>query len=113
MEKEKIAKETPEEIKSAKHQNLMNLIIAETFSRHSKLSDEEFLEAIGFKDSGKTEDEAIRISKYNLLLAITKKFLSIEEKMNFIYGIMKTYLIDENLVEEVPMAELNKEEKGE
>ena len=113
MKKDKIAKETPEEIKSAKHHNLMNLIVAETFSRHSKLNEEEFLEKIGFKDAEKTEDEAVRIAKFNLLIEITKKFLSIEEKVNFVTGIMKTYLLEEDLVEEVPYEELEKENKGE
>lgn len=113
MEKQRIAKEPTEEVKKERHHNLMNAIIAETFSRHSKLTEEEFLESIGFKDSGKTEEEAIRIAKYNVILAITKEILSLKEKVQFLKGIMKTYLLNEGLVEEVDEEELNKEEKGE
>ena len=39
--------------------NLMNFIIAKTFSRHAKMTEEEFLKDIGFEGSGKTEDEAV------------------------------------------------------
>lgn len=113
MEKQKISKETPEETKAQRHQNLMNTIIAETFSRHSKLDESEFLEKIGFKDTGKTEDEAIRIAKYNVLVQITKTILSIEQKMNIINAILRRYLLQEGLAEEVSEEELNKEEKGE
>ena len=33
--------------------NLMNFIIAKTFSRHAKMTEEEFLKDIGFEGSGK------------------------------------------------------------
>lgn len=114
MEKEKISNKTPEQQRSERHQNLMNTIIAETFSRHSRLSEEEFLEKIGFKDTGKAEDEAVRIAKFNALIGITRKIFNIEEKVNFITGVFRTYLLEEGLVEEVDEAELKKDdEKGE
>ena len=113
MEKEKISNKTPEQQRAERHQNLMNTIIAETFSRHSKLDENEFLEKIGFKDTDKTEDEAVRIAKFNAIIAITKKILSVEEKLNFVTGIMKTYLLKEGIVEEVDEKELKKDEKGE
>jgi hypothetical protein len=113
MEKQKIAKELTEEEKQERHHNLLNTIIAETFSRHSKLTEEEFLENIGFKDSDKNEEEAIRIAKYNVLLQITKTILSIEQKMNVVNSLLRRYLLGEGLVEEVDEKELNKDEQGE
>ena len=69
-------KKTAEQL-AAEHtgDNLMNMIIAKTFSRHSKMTEEEFLKDIGFAGSGKTEEQAVRIAVMNVLVETTKQLL--------------------------------------
>ena len=102
MEKdEKIKKKTAEE-RANDHEadNLLNYIIGSTFARHSKLSEEEFLKEIGFENSGKTEDEAIRIAIFNVLVATTNELLKAKNSIKMAHSLMKTCLIDEKIVEE-------------
>ena len=80
--------------------NLMNFIIAKTFSRHTGLSEEEFLKEIGFEGSGKTEDEAIRIAIFNVLVEATNQFLAAKNSLKSTHALMRTYLIDEKIDEE-------------
>lgn len=94
-----------EELEKAKarqshNKNLLNLIIAETFARHSKLNEEEFLKAIGFENSGKTEDEAIRIAMFNVLTEATNLFIKAKGIFNTASGLLRTYLLDEKIEEE-------------
>ena len=98
---EKIKKKTAEE-RANDHEadNLLNYIIGSTFARHSKLSEEEFLKEIGFENSGKTEDEAIRIAIFNVLVATTNELLKAKNSIKMAHSLMKTCLIDEKIVEE-------------
>lgn len=100
-EKEEIKKKTADErAKDQEANNLMNFIIAKTFSRHSKMSEEEFLKDIGFENSGKTEDEAIRIAKFNVIVETMNQLLKAKQSIKMAHSLMKTCLIDEKIVEE-------------
>lgn len=98
MEKEKKTAEQMAQEKTAS--NLMDFIIAKTFSRHSKMSEEEFLKDIGFENSGKTEDEAVRIAFLNILVETTKQFIQAKQSFKNATALMKTYLLDENIAED-------------
>ena len=58
-DKEKRQKAAEKKAEEHFGERLLNMIIAKTYSRHAKLSEDEFLKAIGFENSGKTEDEAV------------------------------------------------------
>lgn len=105
-EKEEIKKKTAEE-RANDHEadNLVNYIIASTFARHSKLSEEEFLKEIGFEKTGKTENEAVRVAMFNVLTALTNELLKARQSIKMAHSLMKTCLIDQKIVKE--------EEKGE
>lgn len=105
-EKEEIKKKTAEE-RANDHEadNLVNYIIASTFARHSKLSEEEFLKEIGFEETGKNEDEAVRVAMFNVLTALTNELLKARQSIKMAHSLMKTCLIDQKIVKE--------EEKGE
>lgn len=79
---------------------LLNVIIAKTYARHSLMTEEEFLKDIGFEGSGKTEDEAIRISIYNLLIATTNQLLQIKNSIKYATELLKTMVIEENITKE-------------
>ena len=99
--KEEIKKKTAEErAKDHEADNLLNYIIGATFARHSKMSEEEFLKDIGFENSGKTEDEAIRISIFNVLVATTNELLKAKNSIKMAHSLLKTCLIDEKIVKE-------------
>lgn len=74
--------------------NLMNFIIAKTFSRHSKMTEEEFLKDIGFEGSGKTEDEAVRIAFLNVLTETTKQLIQAKQSFRNASALMKLYLTE-------------------
>ena len=102
---EKAKTKTAEEKALAHEGNqIMNMIIAKTYARHHGLDTEEYLEKIGFKDSGKTEEEAIRIGKLNLMVAMTNELLRARQAFKMVSALLKTYLVDEDIT---------KEEKGE
>lgn len=75
--------------------NLMNFIIAKTFSRHSKMTEEEFLKDIGFDGAGKTEDEAVRIAFLNVLMETTKQLIQAKQSFRNASALMKLYLTDD------------------
>lgn len=78
--------------------NLMRYLIAETFARHSELSEEEFLKELGF-DPKVGEDKAVRIALYNIIIEIMKLKFKNQE-------IIKT-------MQAVLTLALNEKEKGE
>ena len=80
--------------------NLLSFIIAKTYARHSEMSEEEFLKDIGFADSGKTEDEAIRIGIFNVLVETTKQLFEAKNSLQIAHGLLKTYLIDEKITKD-------------
>ena len=75
--------------------NLMNFIIAKTFSRHANMTEEEFLKDIGFEGSGKTEDEAVRIAFLNVLTETTKQLIQAKQSFRNASALMKLYLTDD------------------
>ena len=99
--KEEIKKKTAEE-RANDHEadNLVNYIIASTFARHSKLSEEEFLKEIGFDKSGKSEEDAVRIAMFNVLVATTNELLRAKQSIKMAHALMKTCLIEKSIVEE-------------
>lgn len=72
-------KQTVEEETTLRGNSIMNMIMAETFMRHSELSEKEFLSAIGYADSQKSEKECINIAVFNILLEATKIVVDIKE----------------------------------
>lgn len=97
----KKAKKTAEErAENHEAENLMNYIIASTYARHSKLSEKEFLKDIGFEETGKTEDEAIRIAIFNVLTQTMNELLKAKNSIKMAHELMKTCLVDEKIVEE-------------
>ena len=79
---------------------LLNSMVDLTLTRHCKTQEEEFLKEIGFENSGKTEDEAIRIAMFNVLVATTNELIKAKQSIKMAHSLMKTCLIDEKIVEE-------------
>lgn len=96
----KIKKKTTEE-KVAERQmnNLLNFIIAKTFARHSKMTEEEYLKDIGFENSGLNEEEAIRMATMNVIIATMNELLMTKNTIKNINALLKTYLIDDKITE--------------
>jgi len=92
------------ENKTPKADEILNMIVAKTYARHSKLSEDEFLKEIGFEKSGKTEDEAIRIAIYNLLIETTRELFKAKTAFTYASSVLSLFLKGE---------ETKKEEKGE
>ena len=97
---EKKTKTAEERAENHEADNLVNYIIGSTFARHSQLSEDEFLKEIGFENSGKTEDEAIRIAVFNVLVATTNELLKAKQSIKMAHSLMKTCLIDEKITED-------------
>lgn len=102
---EKKEKTVEERVAEQQANNLMNFIIAKTFSRHSKMSEEEFLKEIGFEGSGKNEEEAVKIAMFNVITETMNQLLRAKQSLKMGVSLMKLYLNNESVVE--------KEEKGE
>ena len=84
--------EREQKAKQINGKDIMNYIIASTYARHSKLTEDEFLEAIGYSGSGKTEEEAIRISIVNLLVEMTKVLIMTRQEMDGIKSVVEVSL---------------------
>ena len=91
MEKKSKAEEMFENKQASK---LMNYMILKTYSRHAKLTEEEFLKEIGFEGSGRSEDEAINVAMANVLLEITKKIFEIKDGIRFADAMLKSKMIE-------------------
>lgn len=77
--------------------NLLNYIIAKTFTRHAGMSEEEFLKAIGFENKGKTESEALRIAFMNLLVETTSQLIQARQSFKIATALLKDGLgVNEN-----------------
>ena len=96
--KEKKEQKLEEKMNTAS--KILNMIIAKTYSRHSKLTEEEFLKEIGFENAGKTEDEAIRIAIFNLLVETTRELFRAKDAFNYASAILSLYLKGESITEE-------------
>ena len=91
MEKKKSAEQMAQEHTA---DNLLSMIIAKTYSRHSAMTEEEFLKDIGFEGSGKTEAEAIRIGIFNIIVETTKQLLMAKKTLQTSYAIMELLLTE-------------------
>lgn len=87
--------------------NLLNFIIAKTYSRHANLSEKDFLAEIGFGGSDKTEDEAIRIAKANTIIEITRQIFAIRKNLETAHGIILTQVAEKTKKEQLNGAERN------
>ena len=67
-DREKKIQEAEMRLQNQEGSKILRAIIAKTYSRHALLNEQEFLKEIGFEGSGKTEDEAIRIATFNVLV---------------------------------------------
>lgn len=81
--------------KMDKKQNMLNLIFAETLTRHSNLTEEEFLKKINFDTQNISEQRAIRIAIFNLCMALTNQFIKARGTFTTAKNILKFHLIDE------------------
>ena len=97
-EKEKDIQKTKtieEKVMERQANNLLNFIIAKTYARQAKMTEEEFLKDIGFEGSGKTEDEAVRIAFLNVLTETTKQLIQAKQSFRNASALMKLYLTDD------------------
>lgn len=83
-----------------KGEQLLNAIITKTYSRHALMSETEFLEEIGFGESGKSEDEAVRIAVSNLLIEMTSTLFKIKNSINYVNEMLKIYLLNDGSIEQ-------------
>lgn len=95
---EKKEKTAEEKFEERQGNNLLNFIIAKTYVRHANLTEEEFLKEIGFEDTGKSEDEALRVAKLNLMIEITNQFIKGTNTIKQIHELMKIYLSDDGKI---------------
>lgn len=91
--------------KMQEKQNLLNLVFAETFARHSSLTEEEFLKEIGFEETGMDEKKAVRVAIFNVCMELANQFMKARHTFTTAKNILKLHLNDESLTEE--------QEKGE
>lgn len=98
--KEPKAKTVEEKVMERQANNLLNFIVAKTYARHAKMTEEEFLKDIGFEGSGKTENEAFRIALMNMLIAISNKLIDTRQKIQNITQCFKMMLVDDGDKEE-------------
>lgn len=93
---EKKEKTAEERAKEGQMNNLLDFIIASTFSRHAKLNEQEYLKEIGFENSGRTEEEAVRIAIMSVLTASMHELLLINQTMKNANDILKELLLKGN-----------------
>lgn len=80
--------------------NALNYIISATFARHSKLSEKDFLKEIGYDKTGKTEAQAVRYAKYNVLVQTASRILSIKKIIKDLNDLLTICLLDGKEVKE-------------
>lgn len=104
-------KELDEATKSGVGENLLSYIIASTYARHAKKTEDEFLEDIGFSGSGKTEDEAVRIAIANALIETTKCLMSMRNEMGGIKSMVEMALAETEAEMETEKGEKKDEQR--
>lgn len=100
MKKQENEKKTQGEkyAEERKGEQLLNAIIAKTYSRHALMDENEFLIDIGFEESGKSENEAVRIAISNLLIEMTSTLFKIKNSINYVNEMLKIYLLNEGSI---------------
>lgn len=93
MEEEK-KKTIEERVEEKQFNNLLTFIVGKTFARHAKMGEEEYLKEIGFEGSGKSEDEAVRIGIYNVLVASMTELIKAKKSFKNANELLKIYLTD-------------------
>lgn len=68
--------------------NILDKIIAATFTRHAGLSEEEFLKELGIPDP-QDEDSEVRKARFTLLLAITKEIFKARDRIKLMMHTLK------------------------
>lgn len=86
-EEKKVETTTPSEI--------VDKIIALTYTRHAGLPYEEFAEKTGL-DKSKDEETAVREGKFKLIRALTKQCFEVINEINGIAQLLKLYCEGEN-----------------
>lgn len=71
---------------------LLERIVAETFARHSKQTDEEYKETLGFKGTDLTEEQIFRQGVFNVLTESTKELLKAKNNVAKLMAILKLHL---------------------
>ena len=87
-----VRKKTPEEVMAEKNMGVMNTIITQTLTRHAGLSEKAYLKKIGFKGVKISEEKAVRIARFNVIVELTKTYLSCIQKINLIKNMYEVCL---------------------
>jgi len=95
----KIPEKTPEQIMTENHNGIMNTIITQTFTRHADLPEKTYLKRIGFKGVKISEERAVRIAKFNVIVELTKTLLDCVGKSNMITNFYRTYLQENDFID--------------
>lgn len=87
------------EQRNREHNSVLNEIISLTMMRDLGLEEKEYLKKIGFGETDKTEEEAHRISIYNIVLDMQKVILSIERQLEMINGTFEAFMLEKGMAE--------------
>lgn len=99
-ESEELAEKLNKMFEERTFSNLIRYIIAETFARHSKMTEEEFLKELGFNSAEISEDKAVRIALYNIIIEIMKLKLKNQETIKSMHAVLKLALDEKEKGEE-------------
>lgn len=91
-ERQKKIEDAEQKLANQEGSKIMRSIIAKTYSRHALLSEEEFLKKIGFEGSGKSEEEAIRIATFNVLVEATMELFRAQNSLKFTKNTLDLFL---------------------
>lgn len=86
--KDEIEKKLVKMFEEQQFSNLIRYMLAETFARHTKLSEEEYLKAIGFENSGMDEKRASVVALYNIIIEIMKLKLKNQQIIKSISAVL-------------------------
>lgn len=70
-------------------EKILDQIIASTFTRHSKLSYEEFMKELGVENPKADEKQQVRELKFALICACAKEMIRYQDKQQLLYETLK------------------------
>lgn len=100
-DREKKIQEAEMRLQNQEGSKILRGIIAKTYSRHALLGEKEFLKEIGFDGSGKTEEEAIRIATFNVLVETTMELFKAKNSLEYTKNTLDLFLNGEKKESEV------------
>ena len=94
------------------YNTLINEIVSETLCRHSEMTEKEYLESLGVKDTnGKSEDEILNTGIYNLMIEILRSAISIKQECDGLTSGLTFYIKEHDLEEREKEFNKNKEKE--